>query len=388
MSGRRILVADDEMLFRTSVADSLRGRFKDVDVLEAEDGQSAVEVLERHAVDVLITDLKMPRLGGIGLIAYVSSHHLPIQVLVVSAHIDDTMRGTLDDLGALACIDKPIDLERLHAAVQRMLAVPRAHVSGVALSGFLQLIEMERQSCAVRVASPDGTGTLVFRQGQLVDAWTGEVIGDDAAIAILRFRDCTLDSVGVVRESEPRTTLPLSFLLLEAARKADEDRRDEGPEPEDSLGSKPETRRDDEPSSPPPSIAEEKLREKVLPLVKAAMAIQGTQAAVVVDFERGVVLCRAGRLQDLDIAEMALANAKIFERERRLTAELLGEQVLEEVLINLSEEVHMLRTVTSVGPSALMFLVVDRKSTTVALARTQLGGLEKYLAKTGAEKSP
>ncbi len=237
MPNRTILVAEDEDLFRQSVSESLRARFPGVNVIEAEDGAAAREVLEKAAVDVILTDLRMPKLGGIELVAWVANRRAPIQVIVMSAHASDETRGFLRDLGALVCLDKPIDIPTLYSAVQRMLAVPRAHVSGVTLAGFVQLLEAERRTCGLRVAGPQQTGVLVIHAGMVVDASFQGIQGEEAAIAILQMQDYKLDLIGAMPESEHRIRKSLSFLLLEAARRTDETELVEAPpEWDDAAG--------------------------------------------------------------------------------------------------------------------------------------------------------
>jgi len=47
--------------------------------------------------------------------------------------------------------------------------MPRAHLGGVTLPGFVQLLEAEKRTCALRVQSIEGAGTLVFDRGVIVD---------------------------------------------------------------------------------------------------------------------------------------------------------------------------------------------------------------------------
>lgn len=384
MIGRRILVTDDEPLFRTSAADSLRARFRGVEVLEAEDGAAALAVMSRMPVDVLITDLHMPNLGGIELVARISSHRMPVQIVVVSAYITDQTRGALDELGALVCIDKPIDLGVLHQAVERMLAVPRAHVSGVTLTGFVQLLEMERQTCALRVGSPDGVGTLVFESGKLADAWTGELAGDAAALAILGFRECTLDVIGALRTEKPRVTMPLSFLLLESARRSDEmdPAHVAGQWETVSLGV-PDAALVDEPSghdgggsqTPSPDGAGP-AKEDIAQLLRAAMEIEGALAVALVDTPSEKALGAAGGSAALDIEVAATGSVEVLQIKRRLMASLGLDDVIEDILVAAGEQFHLIRPLNQAAPSLHLYLIIDRKRGNLALARHHLNRLE------------
>ena len=377
MASRRILVTDDEALFRTSAAESLRGRFRGAEVLEAENGAVAMAILERMPVDVLITDLRMPEFGGLELVARISSHRMPIQIIVVSAYITEPTRIALDDLGALVCVDKPIDLEVLHRAVERMLAVPRAHVSGVTLAGFVQLLEMEHQTCALRVASPDGVGTLVFEGGKLADAWTGELGGDPAALAILAFKDCTLDVVGALRSQVQRVTQPLSFLLLESARRIDEEHPSHVAGQWETVSVRgPDSLWPDEAAALPAAPEE---GASVAPILCAAMEIDGALGVALVDVGRGGTLGTQGGSPALDIDVAAAGNTEVLRAEVRLLERVGLTDAIEDILITLAEQYHLIRPLTVGASSLFLYLIIDRKLGNLGLARRQLIKIEASL---------
>jgi CheY-like chemotaxis protein len=384
---RRILVTDDEALFRSSVAESLRARFERVDILEASDGEQARSLLAKHRVDLLITDLQMPKLGGLELIAHVSSQRLPVQVIVVSAHINEKMRSTLDRLGALTCIDKPIDLAFLHRAVQLMLEVPRAHVSGVTLASFLQLVEMERQSCAIRVCSPDGIGTLVFERGSLIDAWSEGAVGDDAALKILRFSQCTLDSMGVLERSGPRMTAPLSYLLLEAARLADEEGTPLSSQwdllslvPPATVrhhksGAEELSPQENGPASPAILGKRNKRMADINKSIEKALSIGGCIGAALVDYESGMCLGYAGN-PGFDLELAAAGNTEVVRAKKTIRDKLGLKDAIEDILISLSTQYHLIRMV---GTTMFIYVALDRSKSNLALARKELESIERGL---------
>jgi CheY-like chemotaxis protein len=361
MAPRRILLVDDEALFRNSAAESLRGHFRGAEVLEAEDGAAALAILERMPVDVLITDLQMPRMSGIDLVARITSHRMPIQIIVISAYITEATRTALDDLGALVCVDKPIDLDSLHKTVARMLALPRSHVNGVTLPGFVQLLEMEHQTCALRVVSPDGVGTLVFEGGKLADAWTGELSGDEAALAILRFQECTLDVVGALRPDVHRVTHPLSFLLLESARQKDE----ASPDP---VAGQWEIVSLDAPDAQQPAQA---TAPDTAPILRAAMEIEGALGVALVDTRSGEALGKEGGAT-LDVALAAAGNAQVLEAERRHLEGLGIPDPIEDILITLEDQYHLIRPLTGARAHLFLYLVIDRRAGNLGLARLKL----------------
>jgi two-component system response regulator AtoC len=103
----QILVADDEPNMRKVLRAMLEQ--DGLEVHEADDGQRALEVLQENHIDILITDLKMPKLDGMGLLKKVAEQYEGLPVIMITAH------GTIDTavealkLGAFDYIIKPFE---------------------------------------------------------------------------------------------------------------------------------------------------------------------------------------------------------------------------------------------------------------------------------------
>ena len=118
-----ILVCDDEELIRWSLAEHLSaGGFT---VVEAEDGQDALEKLPDVAPDLLITDLKMPRLDGLGLLQKLRQQGRSFPVIVLTAHGDVQSAVAATQLGATQYLTKPFDLMEVGLAVRKALETHR-----------------------------------------------------------------------------------------------------------------------------------------------------------------------------------------------------------------------------------------------------------------------
>lgn len=351
-ASKTILLADDEALFLQSAADSMRGRFPGVQVLEAGDGTSALEILERSRVDVLVTDLQMPGEDGLSLVAWIAGHRVPIQVIVTSAHVSAQTRSALEDLGALVCLDKPIDLPTLHDAVRRALKHPRAHVGGVTLAGFVQLLEAEKRTCALRVKCEEGAGTLVFDQGVLVDAWSQEVVGDDAALAILALRDCTLDVVGSMASGRRRVTQPLSFLLLESLRRSDEAE----------------------------NLAQRRAREaQIEGGLQALMKIDGVLGAALVDRKSGEVLGSVECAAETGVKALAGAFAGVLQTMHAHLSKLGLSEPMTEVVTTAGRQQHLVRLLEKGDRRLFLSALIDRDKGNLVLARHQIAKLDEQL---------
>ncbi|MBX3246606.1 MAG: sigma-54-dependent Fis family transcriptional regulator [Myxococcales bacterium] len=114
---KQILVADDEPNLRRVLAAQLARDGYEVHAVA--DGAEALEALEEHHVDVVITDLRMPKVDGMQLLAHVATHHPDVPVIMITAH------GTVDTavealkLGAFDYVTKPFDREELKHAVDK-----------------------------------------------------------------------------------------------------------------------------------------------------------------------------------------------------------------------------------------------------------------------------
>jgi len=109
--GRRLLIAEDELLLRVSMADALRKEGWVVDV--AEDGLAAEALFAQHLHDVVLTDLVMPRLNGMDLLRRVKALQPDSTVVIITAFgsVDQAVEAMRD--GAADFIAKPFSVAQL-----------------------------------------------------------------------------------------------------------------------------------------------------------------------------------------------------------------------------------------------------------------------------------
>jgi two-component system, chemotaxis family, chemotaxis protein CheY len=116
-----IMTADDSASVRQMVTFSLKQ--SGYDVVEAVDGKDALTKLSAQKVDMLITDLNMPNLDGIGLIKGVRSGSLNkfIPIIMLTTESQDTKKMEGKSAGATGWIVKPFKPEQLIAIVKKVL---------------------------------------------------------------------------------------------------------------------------------------------------------------------------------------------------------------------------------------------------------------------------
>ena len=116
----RVLTVDDSASMRALLLGALTSRRFEVE--QAEDGQEAFEWLASNEVDVIITDINMPRLDGFGLIEKLrdSVFHADRPILVLTTESSDDKKARARNAGATGWIVKPFDAEKLSTALRRV----------------------------------------------------------------------------------------------------------------------------------------------------------------------------------------------------------------------------------------------------------------------------
>jgi two-component system response regulator GlrR len=118
--GKILLVDDDPGLLRLL---SIRLRAEGYDVEAVESAHNALAVLNRFSPDLVITDLRMDKMDGIGLLKELQTRSPGLRVVIITAHgtIPDAVTATQH--GAFGFLTKPIDKDELMTLVERALKV-------------------------------------------------------------------------------------------------------------------------------------------------------------------------------------------------------------------------------------------------------------------------
>ena len=118
MSRLRVIVADDERPARAFLAGLLAG-FEDVDVIgEATNGAESVELIERTAPDLVLLDLQMPEVDGLGVVRLIRRDKMPL-IAFVTAYDEYAVRAF--QMNAVDYLLKPVDPVRLRITINRAM---------------------------------------------------------------------------------------------------------------------------------------------------------------------------------------------------------------------------------------------------------------------------
>lgn len=115
----KILIADDEAMIRDSIAEYLDS--EGYDTQTASDGESALEIIKNGNIDILISDVRMPGMDGIGLIKKVSTYASDTLVILMTAFASVETAIQALRSGAADYMLKPLDFEELSLRISSLL---------------------------------------------------------------------------------------------------------------------------------------------------------------------------------------------------------------------------------------------------------------------------
>ena len=115
-----MLVVEDEEVVRGLVRQMLAG--EGYDVLVAQDGEEALELAGQHHVDVLLTDLTMPKVGGREVAERLRASQPGLKVIYMSGYAEDLPAGALPP--ATSFLGKPFTFAELTETVHALIAAP------------------------------------------------------------------------------------------------------------------------------------------------------------------------------------------------------------------------------------------------------------------------
>lgn len=119
-----ILVADDEQNIRDIVRHHLEK--EGYNVITSENGEEAIDALNEYDISLAITDLKMPKVDGFGVVEYVKKHCSFLPVIVLTGYVDIEMVVSAMKKGCFDYITKPIKKDELMDVVRDALSKMKA----------------------------------------------------------------------------------------------------------------------------------------------------------------------------------------------------------------------------------------------------------------------
>ena len=223
---RNVLIVDDDQIWLRLIKKKFENFSESFETITAMDGMDAVQKLKAHAISLVVTDLQMPHMDGLTLLAHLSEQYPDIPVIIMTAYSSPNSKKNVLDSGAAGYIEKPFVVEDL---AKKILATLEKESEGgtlqtVPLDMFIQLIEMEQKTCTIRVRnkSTGKQGVLFFNNGNFMEARYHNLQGKEAAYKIFAWDKVTLSIQDDCAIKEKRIEGDLQAILFDAICMKDE----------------------------------------------------------------------------------------------------------------------------------------------------------------------
>lgn len=220
------MIVDDEEDLVWTLLRQIRRERPQLEVEGFSDPLAALEQIRRSSPDVLVTDVRMPKLGGIDLILAARQAAPSIRVIVMTAFNTDHVKKAVARQGSVTLIEKPFEVAALLDLLTPVVDERggfRGDVSLPMLPDLVQLYSLARVDGALRIVNGSGTGTLWFHAGDIVHARCGDATGVAAFFEMMRWGGGRFLLEPLEEPPERTIRESVASLLLEGARLEDEE---------------------------------------------------------------------------------------------------------------------------------------------------------------------
>ena len=220
-----ILIVDNDLEMLQLLKDGVESRIENLSVLIAEDGAGVLQRLNEQLINMVVAGYRLPGMDGLSLLGEVKKKFPDIPV-IITAHKNPEIEYLALATGATAFIEKPFPFDDFISQIRTVLQTQAegGMLHDVSPAMFLQLVEMEKQDCIIRLtATQTGkAGVLFFRNGALLDSRCNELRAESAAYEIFSWdlvslqiqKSCPLETKKIQKD--------MQAILLETMRLKDE----------------------------------------------------------------------------------------------------------------------------------------------------------------------
>ncbi len=224
---KKVLIVDDEETLTWSMAKSLSKDKDKYEVLIANNGREALNLLKKNKVDLVISDIRMPDINGLDLLVRVKMEHPQTKVIIMTAYGSSDVQKEANRRGSLYYIEKPFEISDIRKIILDLVGKKKGFqgkVFDVQLTDIIQMNCLGRLTTALVITRDGEKGVIYFNEGEVIHAECGEQKGTEAFYRILGWDEGEfVSNIGFV---PPVQTIYQSWehLLVEAMRRNDDKR--------------------------------------------------------------------------------------------------------------------------------------------------------------------
>jgi DNA-binding NarL/FixJ family response regulator len=228
----KILILDDDTDWLALCRDWFAELPSKPEILTANSAKRALALLETESVRLLISDLKMPRIDGLQMLAIVRRQFPDVRTIVLSGLEDEEYRSRAYALGVdlfWLKMEMQQNARLFNECVESLLGqTDREHDTGfrgIQSKSLMDIIQMEclsRSSSVLRITRGPLVAKLWIQEGELIDAEAEGARGETAFQRLLAWKTGTFENLPAEPDHPRAIHKPVNALLLESAHTMDE----------------------------------------------------------------------------------------------------------------------------------------------------------------------
>ena len=192
-------------------------------------GARALAMLESEPFNLLICDLKMPKMDGLQVLSTVRRQHPHLRTVVLTSLVDEQFRSRVYALGVDLFWQKPgteQEIKQFLECIESLLGREgNGGFRGMQSKSLVDIIQLEcisHSSSVLRITNGLNTGKIWINEGELIDAETEGAEAEMAFHKILSWRSGNFETLPADRDRPRRILQSYNALLLETAQAQDE----------------------------------------------------------------------------------------------------------------------------------------------------------------------
>lgn len=228
-----ILIVDQEEHLLWALERNLFAGREDIKVQTALSGEEGLAILEREAIDLLISDIKMPGLvDGFEFILRAKEIAPDVRMMIITAFGTRRIQNVAERIGISHYVEKPFTVEELRAAVLEVLDEKEGFqgvLSELELTDIIQMLCLGKQTALLHLKHRDHRGRIVFDAGAVVHGEFDGITGVEAIYEMLDLKKGDIFMQTDYVPGERSIEMGWQDMLLEGVRRTDERRLEEAP---------------------------------------------------------------------------------------------------------------------------------------------------------------
>ena len=183
---KKVLIVDDEEDMIWSLQKNLPNSKLKVETLTASSGEEALEVLNQTAVDLIVTDIKMPGMSGLDLLSEVTSRYPHLGVIVMTAYSSQEWETETILRGGYSYIEKPFDINEMRRVINQALQgkedtmpgePPGEDINDISTLAMDPPPAGENESPDYIVKTPENVQAVLSEEGDIEDSIVKTLLG-------------------------------------------------------------------------------------------------------------------------------------------------------------------------------------------------------------------